>query len=323
MNHLHNGVWLMEPERLLTMYRQLDRKFWGPSAVDVARLGAERSAAAAKSIKRVNGKVAVLSMHGLIEQRMSLEGWFFGSCPTDECGAAISALIDSKEVEALVLDIDSPGGTSYGVEELGDRVFAARQRKPIYAISNSMACSAAYWIASQATQVMVTPGGDVGSIGVYQLHMDHSGALDQAGVKVTIAKAGKYKTDGNPYEPLADSARDDMQETVDAIYAKFIKAVARGRGVSAGEVRSKYGEGKVLLADKAREVGMVDKVMTLEDLLQKLTGGGGKDAGARAAADELMTVRRLRHEQQKRKTGMPVLARCAPTATDDAGSQGT
>ena len=105
----------------------------------------------------------------------------------------------------------------------------ARARKPILASVNSQAASAAYWLASQATSVSITPGGAVGSIGIFMLHADMSRALDQAAVTMTLIAAGEGKTYGNPYEPLADGARAQMTARVNQIYDQFVGDVARGR----------------------------------------------------------------------------------------------
>src|SRR5581483_8663120 len=97
-------------------------------------------------------------------------------------------------------------------------------------VANTQIGSAAYWLASQAHEIVASPSSEVGSVGVYQLHRDVSKAMDAAGVKHTLVSAGKYKVEGNPYEPLAGEARDAVQQVVDDYYGMFVKAVADGRG---------------------------------------------------------------------------------------------
>jgi ClpP class serine protease len=127
----------------------------------------------------------------------------------------------------------------------------------------------------------------------------YTAALEAEGVKVSVIKAGKFKAEGNPYEPLAAEARDHLQELVDSTYSAFVKGVARNRGVSVGEVREKYGQGRVLPAAQALAAGMVDRVASLSAVLEKLAGPGGGAAAKQASAELL----RLRHEQRKRALG--------------------
>jgi capsid assembly protease len=290
-----NQLWLMEPNKLLEMRNGMA----GLSRPTTAQIEEHRQAAAA-AMRKVSGKVAVVPVYGVIEQKGSEYSYYYGGTSTEILGQTLDRLSISREVEAVVLDVDSPGGTTDGIIGLADKLYNLRASKPCYAIANSMAASAAYWIASQCTQLVCDPGGDVGSIGVYSMHADMSKALEAAGVSVSIIKAGKYKAEGNPYEPLDDEARSNLQSTIDAWYAKFCEAVARGRGVKASEVRSaKWGQGRCLMAEDALAAGLVDKMMTMDDLLGKL-GGSPVDGRAMRSA-RLMRLMRLRWQQQKAK----------------------
>jgi len=173
-------------------------------------------------------------------------------------------------VGQILIDIDSPGGSVYGVAELADEIVSARAKKPVVAIANSLAASAAYWIGCSASEFYVTPGGEVGSIGVWQAHQDYSKAMDEAGVKTTLISAGKFKVEGNPYAPLDEEAQGFMQSRVDDYYAAFTKAVAKGRGVSIPQVRDGMGQGRVLGADAALASSMVDGIATFEDVVKKM-----------------------------------------------------
>ena len=147
---------------------------------------------------------------------------------------------------------------------------AARAQKPVVAIANSLAASAAYWIGCSASEFYVTPGGEVGSIGVWQAHQDYSKAMDEAGVKTTLISAGKFKVEGNPYAPLDEEAQGFMQSRVDDYYAAFTKAVAKGRGVPISQVRDGMGQGRVLGADAALASSMVDGIATFDDVVKKM-----------------------------------------------------
>jgi capsid assembly protease len=135
-------------------------------------------------------------------------------------------------------------------------------------VAAPMAASAAYWLAAQASRLLVMGSGQVGSIGVYGVHEDVSKAAERIGVKTTLVSAGKYKTEGNPWEPLSDPARADMQAKVDAHYRQFTDDVAFGRGVSPSAVVKGYGEGRMLLARDAVKAGMVDALGGLDDVIR-------------------------------------------------------
>ena len=116
------------------------------------------------------------------------------------------------------------------VRSLADLIRSVRQTKPVTAFVNDMAASAAYGIASAANEIVVSPTSIVGSIGVVMLHADRSGELAAQGVKPTLIFAGSHKVDGNPFEPLSDAVRADLQASVDAHYRQFLDTVAAGRG---------------------------------------------------------------------------------------------
>jgi signal peptide peptidase SppA len=211
----------------------------------------------------------VISVRGTISQHAGPCEDLIGGGSTEGIASALRAFLSDDDVSKIVLDIDSPGGTSYGVAELADEIIKSRGQKPIIAVANSLAASAAYWIAAACDQVFVTPGGLVGSIGVYCIHQDISKAADDAGVKVTFISAGKYKVDGNQFEPLGDDARSRVQARVDDVYGQFVRDVARGRGLPEATVRSGFGEGDVVTAKKAVAEGMADGVMTLDAVIAK------------------------------------------------------
>jgi HK97 family phage major capsid protein len=217
------------------------------------------------------GGVAVLPVYGTISQRMDMLSEMSGGTSTENLGAAFDRYMADPDISTVVLDIDSPGGTVPGVMELSDKIFEARGKgKRIVAVANSMAASAAYWIATAADDVWVTPSGVVGSVGVYTIHQEGSRMFDEAGITTTIIKAGEHKAEGNPYEPLPEDARAYTQAQIDEIYGEFVGAVARNRGVTVAKVESDFGQGRVLKAKGAVAAGMADRVGTLEQVLSEL-----------------------------------------------------
>jgi signal peptide peptidase SppA len=193
-----------------------------------------------------------------------------GSTSTQQFSAVLRQMLADDTVGQILIDIDSPGGSVYGVSELAGEIVKARAQKPVIAVANSLAASAAYWIGCSASEFYVTPGGEVGSIGVWQAHFDYSKALEEDGVKPTLISAGKFKVEGNPYVPLDEHAQAFMQSRVDDYYNAFVEAVAVGRGVSISDVRNGMGEGRVLGAEAALAMNMVDGISTFDEVLSKM-----------------------------------------------------
>jgi capsid assembly protease len=178
--------------------------------------------------------------------------------------------LQDPAVGAIVFDIDSPGGSAYGLMEFAGEVYAARSQKKIVAVANSMAASAAFWIGSAAEELVITPSGEVGSVGVFGAHEDHSKELEQAGIKVTLISAGKYKTEGHPFGPLSEESLAYLQTQVETTYEQFVQALARHRATTVAKVRKDFGEGRVVGAKEAVERGMADRVATLDETLARL-----------------------------------------------------
>ena len=160
------------------------------------------------------------------------------------------------------------------------------------AVANHLAASAAYWIATAADELVVSPSAEVGSIGVFAAHEDMSAALEKEGVKVSLISEGKYKTEANPYEPLSEEARAAVQSRVSEYYDAFVKAVARNRGVKAADVRGGFGEGRTVGARQAVQLGMADRVATLDETIARLQKGAPR--GRAASADTDFRRRRMR-----------------------------
>lgn len=238
-------------------------------------------AASGKRNAAAPGSVAVIPMMGIISHRLSMMNEISGGGggSTQALTALFRQALNDSNCKAIVFDVDSPGGSVEGVTELASEIYEGRKMKPITAVFNAMGCSAAYWLASAASDLVCTPSGQCGSIGVYMLLQDESEALKNEGIKITILKAGKYKAEGHPAEPLTDDARNFLQSQVDSVYGMFVKAVAQQRGVSQATVREGMGQGRSLLAAEAVKAGLADRVGTLDDVLEKY--GVKKSAGGR------------------------------------------
>lgn len=239
------------------------------------------------------GRIAVVPIYGVIMQRAEYR-W---ETSTEDVGALLDNLIARPDVDSIVLDINSPGGTVSGTPELAAKIYNARGDKKIVAVANSLAASAAYWIGSAAQEFVVTPSGAAGSIGVWNMHIDQSKMLESVGVKATIVSAGKYKVEGNPLEPLGEEARAEMQRVVDEYYDQFVSSVAIHRGVTSSAVRSGYGEGRTLTASRAVEAGLVDRIATMPQVLGRLGASFPGVQNNKQRADDLRRRIRLTQNQ--------------------------
>lgn len=270
---LYDTPWAVQRQMLTTMVNvvqfRADGGSYGPEEI-AERLEAARASQGPRAGSVMVGPVAVIPMYGLLSQRMTLMADISGGTSVDQLRAALRDALSDPTVKAVVFDIDSPGGAVDGITEFATELRATRAGPvPIVGQVNTLAASAAYWLASQMSEVVVTPSGEVGSVGVFAVHQDFSQAGALAGINTTLISAGKYKVEGNEFEPLTDEGRTAIQEQVDAFYHMFLSDVAKGRKVTISDVESKYGEGRTLLAAKALAAGMVDRIDTLEATVRR------------------------------------------------------
>lgn len=269
MNEFYSTPWAIIPEKLQAINAFLSMRASG------GRLSDDEIKAISSETRQssTQGAVAVIPVYGVIAQRMDMMSAFSGGTSTERVTKQIQNAIADPSVGSILLDIDSPGGSVYGVQELAAEIYAARDKKPITAIANSLAASAAYWIGTAASELIVTPGGEVGSIGVITAHTDVSKLEESVGMKTTIISAGKYKAEGNQFEPLNDEAKAAIQSRIDDYYGAFVKAVAKHRGVSSSVVREGYGQGRVVGANEAIAAGMADGVATFDEVIKRMSKG--------------------------------------------------
>lgn len=260
--------WAIREEKLVAILEFLSHQANG-TKFDASEIEARIAPQTAAAVARKEGSVAILPLRGVIANRMSMFDDISGGTSAEGFSRQFQSAVRDDGFKAIVIDVDSPGGAVSGADELSSMIYAARGTKPIVAHVNANCASAAYWIASAADEVVVTPTGAVGSIGVIGIRDDISKALDTAGIKRHLITAGRFKRDGQPFEPMTDDETARWQAKVDARYEMFIKAVARNRGVDIEAVRTGFGEGDMVDASPAVAMGMADRVGTLEETLQR------------------------------------------------------
>jgi signal peptide peptidase SppA len=205
----------------------------------------------------VEDGIGVVAIEGPILRKPDLFARiFFGATSSEDIGDAIREAAGRDDIKAVFLNIDSPGGTVAGTPELANAVAALDKKKPVYAFSSGLMCSAAYWVASQARAIYATPSAQVGSIGVVQAVIDNSAALDKAGIKVEVFSVGKYKAMGAPGTPLTDDHRELISSNLAEIAGEFHAAVlAKKRAIPAEAMEGQTFSGKQ--AQRHNLAGMV------------------------------------------------------------------
>lgn len=302
LEYVQNGAWAILPEVLDTICSIVYSHLTG-NQIDIASV----EAALGRELKNEfdviehNG-TAIIPVMGVIARRMNLMSRISGGVSTELVQKSVQAALDSPDIKQIVLRIDSPGGAVDGTKELVDFIYSARGRKPIIAVVDGEAASAAYWIASAADEVMAYDTSLVGSIGVVSTHYDYSKQLEREGITKTYIYAGKYKRIANDAEPLSKEGRAYLQDMVDTYYSIFVESVARNRGVSVDTVLSKMADGKLFIGEDALKAGLIDGIGTISDVLSRTsnkTSGSNANEDARSfdnKEEKIMTLQELREK---------------------------
>lgn len=266
-----NRPWAIHPDTMGVIVEVLTGRVAGLrlSEEEISiRLAAAAERQGPREGGKTDSKIAVLPMYGTISPKAGLLSNASGGASIESMRRDFRSAMADKDIDGIVFDIDSPGGSVEGVPEFADEIREARGTKPIMAVANNSAHSAAFWLASQADQFYVTKSGQVGSIGVISVHQDKSGFLAKEGIKPTFITSSQYKAEGNSAEPLSEEGIAYAQHMVDTYHSMFVEAVSQGRGVGVDAVESDFGKGRVRVAMDAAEAGMVDGIMSLEGVVQ-------------------------------------------------------
>lgn len=236
------------------------------------------------------GGKAIVPVHGVLINRFPYS-WSFATGYNFVQGQ-VNAAMDDGDVDGIIYDVNSYGGLVSGCQETSDLMFAASAKqggKPSLAVVDSSCYSAAYYLASAADRIAITPSGGAGSVGVLLMHLDVSKALDEFGIKVTFIHAGEHKVDGNMFEPLSREVTSDLQAEIDKMYGRFVSTVARNRP-SLSEKAVRATEARSYQADDALALGLVDTVQTPSDALQRFFDASGPNEDTNMATTPAQTT---------------------------------
>ena len=223
------------------------------------------------------GATAVVPLRGFIT-RDPLLGYLFGGTSPDALVRALQEAVADRQVSTVVIVCDSPGGEVSLVQEAAAEIRRLRSLKLILAIARVQMCSAAYWLAAQASVVIASPSAEIGSVGVFAMHIDESGLNARIGIEPTYISSTPEKVEGSSAGPLSDDALAFVQSQVNQTYATFIADLALGRRTSESAVRNNFGSGRTFGAAEAVQRGMADRVGTSQSVLPVSADGGGRQA---------------------------------------------
>jgi len=285
--------WAIQPEKLLEIQAIYATHMRGDK-IDIEavekRLG--RPLANEQQAYEIRDGVAIIPVNGVLAKRANLMTQVSGMSSTELIGRDFKQALNDPAVQAIVLSIDSPGGTVDGTQALASIVSSARGVKPVATWADGCMCSAAYWIGAQADSAYIAADTvQVGSIGVVASHTDISGAQAAKGVKTTEITAGKYKRVSSQYGPLTEDGRATIQSQVDYLYSVFVAEVAKARGVSEEKVIQDMADGRVFIGKQAVAAGLVDGVSTLDDVIASLkqrAAGAADQSQFNAEGDPIM-----------------------------------
>lgn len=209
------------------------------------------------------GDVGIIKIEGSLVPGEA--GWmrYFGITGYADIKAAVLEGLADKGAKSLMIFSNSGGGSVAGVEDAESFIAQVAQHKPTSAYSEFSA-SAAYWLTSAAGHITTSPTGVNGSLGVIRVVTEYSKAFEKDGITKTVMRAGRYKALGNPFEPLSEDGKAEIQSKLDDLYQIFIDVVARNRGTTAIIADQVMGQGREFLGKRGLEAGLVDSIGDFE-----------------------------------------------------------
>ena len=266
---LYNTPLLIHPDKAMLIEKILREHAQGIAAsVDVNAIAVRQRPSRDQPYTTTEGGTAIISVFGTLVHRAGWLDGLSGLQSYTELADNIAHATRNAAVKGILLEIDSHGGAVSGLYELASQILATRAVKPIRAIANENAYSAAYAIACATQHVTAPRSAGLGSIGVIALHVDQSKFDAAIGVKYTAIYAGTHKNDFSQHEPLNDSARDRAQSIIDDAYAQFVNHVAEARELKPEAVRAT--EAQVYTAQEAVGIGLADAIAGLDETVEQL-----------------------------------------------------
>lgn len=277
------GIWAMAEDRFWAEFEYAKQLNLHVHLASDEPAKAQAAASRGEEFSR-SGNIAIIGLHGkLMKQQPSMGS----GTSTVIARRQVRAAMKDADVSAIMLHIDSPGGTVAGTAELAADIAAAAKIKPVHAYIEDLGTSAAYWLASQASRIAVNATGQVGSIGTYGVIYDYSGAAAMEGVKAYVVRAGKFKGMGVPGTEVTAEQLAELQRNIDALNEHFLQGVSDGRKMALERVRE-LADGRVYVGKEAKQIGFVDAVESFEAALSRLQKNSSSRSKTMAMSDHLV-----------------------------------
>lgn len=268
-------LWAIDEAKLheITAFLMLKAEGGTVAAEDLARITLKQE----REVATAPGDIALIPVFGTLAPRMNMMGDVSdgGGTSLMQLAGTFRAALADPAIKAIVFDHDSPGGTAAGTGELAAEILDSRGIKPIIAQVNYTSASASYWLASAADEIVVSPSGEAGSLGVYRVHEDLSKMLEQKGIKPTIiaSDGSPFKVEDTNTQPLSAEAVAYHKERVNQVFDRMVRAIADGRSTTLTAVRDRFGQGRMFGAEELLSRGMADRIDTLEGTLERFGSG--------------------------------------------------
>jgi signal peptide peptidase SppA len=284
MTDFKDKIWLMEPESYKGFAETRANVMAEPSFM------AHMAAYEGKDPKpyAVTNGVAIINFLGPITARDSFFSWLMGGAVLPALTNQMRAADLDPDVSGIVVNFDSPGGPPAGLAEFSNMVRGLET--PTVGFCDGMVASAALWIATAMDHMVISKTASVGSIGVIAVLEDVTEAAAQAGVKLTVLRAGKYKALGMRFETLTGEAKAVLQAEIDTLYSVFIDELAGNLGKTPEQVLE-MAEGKMFIGEQAVEAGLADKIGFLEDAIALALNNNTETGGTKMA--DIKTVKAM------------------------------
>ena len=220
----------------------------------------------------VQGEVGVIAIKGSLTNRDSWYNRYIGVTSYGDIRNALTYAAGQSGIKAILLDIDSGGGAVNGVADASSLIqLIDKNVKPIYAFTDGTMCSAAYWLGCSARETYSSNVSTVGSIGVIATHMEYSKAMKEAGIGVTVIRAGEFKALANSVEPLSDKAKTQLQTQLNSAYQVFLEHVADCRNTTVNLCDANMAQGREFFGKDALAAGLVDGIESFDSVMTKIS----------------------------------------------------
>lgn len=335
LHFLTEGYWAIEPTRFYNMLAILEARCGIGLSLPLTRDEKDAAISAAQASREPTTyssppQIKVLSLYGTICPRMSyLSDVSQEATSLDAFTARYRAEMADSNTGGIIILIDSPGGHVFGVEEAGEVIYSYRDTKPNVGIVTGMDASAALWLSTQFRELVACPSSDIGSIGVLVRHDDVSAHAEMEGLKVTFITApeGGYKSEGNPFEALSPDCEEHYKARCGEYYQSFLKALSRGRGVKPAAIDRDWGRGRMMGAQDAKRLGIVDRIGTvqgeIDKMAQQIAKRGGRGVRAEGGVVPSPTLVLAEDGTETLVIPVPLVLDAAETTIEDETEQPT